>query len=156
MHLISCTYPRHVQKIEPSAIASFLRFLLRELLFKNKMCVYVRARECTYMYAFISSHSFADDILPIGLGLHRKTLIQRMDILTYLATFHRLLVATKLPVRRHDIQIRHAVVFPADVADLEALSYRHGLQMEAETLLVVLEKDDVHDNYVVLCSEDSE
>ena len=78
-----------------------------------------------------------------------------MDILTYLTTFNRLRVATKLPVRRHDVQIRHTVVFPADVADLEALSYRHGLQMEAEALLVVLEKDDGHDNYVVLCSEES-
>ena len=85
-----------------------------------------------------------------------KTVVRRIHILTYLATFHRLLVATKLPIRRHDIQIRHSVVFPADVADLEALSYRHGLQVEAEALLVVLEKDGVHDNYVVLCSEESE
>ena len=98
---------------------------------------------CTYMHAFIRSHSCVDDILPIGAS---KTVVRRIHRLTYLATFHRLLVATKLPIRRHDIQIRHAVVFPADVADLEALSYRHGLQMEAEALLVVLEMECVHDN----------
>ena len=82
-------------------------------------------------------------------------MVRHINLFTYLATFHRLLVATKLPVRRHDIQIRHSVVFPADVAYLEALSYRHGLQMEAESLLVVLEKDDVNDNYVVLCCKES-